>query len=198
MSPSYFKLRKNQVWGWLEATGTHEEQAETIQYELDRISTMLATKYKEDHFIILLARGRKNGKSLWSFRLSQGMIEGINPITPEAIGVESWNANCKIVDRVPLDVSDDLPSRTGGRMNDAFTCLEFHFGRLALPYFFGNMKMQSAQLVNKVKRAESLESVYEEWIKGSVRVEQLSTEMNSGWCQSSCHEWLRRQDEQVL
>jgi hypothetical protein len=39
-------------------------QAEAIQHELNKISTMLATKYKEDHFIILLARGRKNGKAV--------------------------------------------------------------------------------------------------------------------------------------
>jgi hypothetical protein len=75
------------------------------------------------------------------------MVEGTHPITPEAIGVANWNASYKIMGKVPLDVSDELPSPTGGQMRDAFTCLEFHFGRLAIPYFFGNMTKKSQQLV---------------------------------------------------
>lgn len=158
----------------------------------------MATKYKEDHVTIVLARGWKNGKAVWSFQLSQGIDEGTHPITPEAIGVANWNASCKTVDKFPREINDEIPSPANERMRDAFICLEFHFGRLAIPYFFGNRIIKSVQVVNKVKRAENLDAVHDEWIKGSVRVEQLWTEMNSGWCQSSRNEWLRLQGEQVL
>lgn len=64
-----------------------------------------------------------------------------------------------------MNVSNDLPSPTG-LIRDAFTCLEYHFGRLVIPDFFGRNSQERKLLANRVKRAKSLDPVREDWIKG--------------------------------
>lgn len=61
--------------------------------------------------------------------------------------------------------------------------LRVSFWQTGDPVFFRkyyNEEPTVGEKVKKVKRAEILEAVHAEWIQGSMRVEQLLTEMHSG------------------
>lgn len=147
MPPSYFKLQKKQIWGWLKATGTHKEQTETIQYKLVRIQLFWRQNTRKITLSLCSYTDGKMGKLFGPFNYLRGLMK--EHILLRQRLLESQNASCKTIDKFPQEINEEIPNPANKRIRDALICLEFYFGRLVIPYFFRNRRIESVRVVNR-------------------------------------------------